>query len=179
MSYRAHLALFACAATFLISGCSPDSEVDGCSPPPAEEQLMNSYRDEPIFRAVPPGAIADGGIRASKACRRIGDNGVSRTVVSQRYELPKGYRTADLTQFFLSASIASGWWRLGDRDAPRYPKYPDMSFCKTIDSITSYLSVVVRPIPVPATPDRTPSANPDELIVAIEAAPDQSSCHGS
>src|SRR5688500_8836578 len=92
------------AAVSLTAACGSDSEVDGCNAPPAEEDLMNKYRVEPIFRAVPPDAIADGGIHASKACRRIGPNGVSRTTVSQRYELPAGYRTADLGPFYVSAT---------------------------------------------------------------------------
>ena len=173
---RALLVLSLLAMTGLAAACGAEGEVDGCNPPPGEERLINKYRNEPIFRAVPPDSIIAGGMQASKACRRVGPNGVSRTVVSQRYELPAGYRTSEIGPFYVSASISSGWWRMGDRDAPKYPKYPSMSFCKMIESVTSYLNVTVQPIqPV----DGSPPAHPDELIVSIEAAPDQSSCLGS
>lgn len=157
-------ALVACLVTAWVglSGCTGDDGAadlrDGCRPPANEKELLDEYRNEPVFKVAPRDARRAGEPTTSEACRELSREDTSSTAVTLRYTLSAGYSQRDLEDVF-SRDVLSRGWRPVAAGGPSTAEVPHLYYCKRIRETTSllYIGVHNRSVNPPADGSMTVS----------------------
>ncbi|MEV1145443.1 hypothetical protein [Micromonospora sp. NPDC049799] len=136
--------------------------VPGCTVPDDEDELLDAYENDRVFRARPDGARRDGDLVRSTGCRQLNKEDVSITSVSLIWYPDREYDGEALRQVFHPLAQEGGWHRVADPDFPPVDAgVVHLTYCREVRGVPSRLlirSQAMRSADVrPSTADRPPS----------------------
>lgn len=176
-----------------LPGCTSDGLVDGCEPPPQEDELLQAYAAEPVFAVRPPESETNGSLSIEKGCREIGPEGTdsdvdhvgsygsTTTQVSRWFALDVGFPQEELTAIYDADIRARGW---APEPLDLVPpadggEQAGLYYCRQVNGVPSFLSIIERHVdtpdrrawgglPVSPSPDGTwPQAGSIEVRIAV------------
>lgn len=186
MSHRL-IGVFAVPAVLLIAlatgACADNDELRaGCTPPSNEQQLLDTFRDDPVFQVNPPAARRIDGPSTSNACRVLNREDTSSTSVTLSFELTRNYAPADLNATYDQDMRGRGWIPV-IATGPTPMQDTHLQYCKVVQAVPSFLSIdssvagapelrasASAGVPAPPTPAGVSGAR---LVVSIVAMPDR------
>jgi len=184
MSNRRAISFAGCGlllAFIAITACGSDDRQTGCTAPSNEAQLLEAFRDDPVFNADPPAARRIDGPRSSTACRVLNREDTSSTSVTLTFELTRAYTRDDLTAAYDRDVRRRGWAPVAVSIAdPTSMDEAHLSYCKLVRDVPAYLSVDSVPGSAPslrsslsasATPAQTAGLKDARLVVSLVAMP--------
>ena len=152
-------------ASIAVTGCTSQDRQPGCTPPGNEKQLIEAYRDDPVFTTDPPATRRIDGPRSSTACRVLNREDTSSTGVTLTFEVTRAHTRDDLIAAYDGDVRGRGWIPVPVGLAgPTRAGEAHLAYCKLILDVPAFLSV--DSVPGGAQKDA-------RLVVSIIAMPER------